>query len=391
MPPKLNNPKLTILKILCFGRFYDEIPGGMQKHVEHLFASLQGKVQYVHLVPSRDRHGAEFSLHCYPVIRTPSLNLDGSLAISPALIAATRRLYRQYQFDLVHLHFPDPMSHLASLTLPAHIPRVITWHADITRQQTLLKFYRPLLRKALNNAAAIIVPTPAHITSSAELSLLKDQSRLHVIPFGFSLDSFLNSHPKTNEIIQQFPGQRIFALGRHVYYKGFDVLINALRQLPSNTQLLIGGTGPLTQTWQNLAQKSGVAERVHFLGLIDEEELPAYYQACDVFCLPAVSQAEAFGIVQVEAMACGKPVVSTRLNNGVDFVNQHDITGLTVPPSDTDALAQSLNQLLNNDCLREQLGKQACSRAINEFSLSSMGSKTLQLYQQILTELPENP
>lgn len=372
------------LNILCFGRFYDEIPGGMQKHVEHLFASLQGKVQYVHLVPSRDRHGAKFSLHGYPVIRTPSLNLDGSLAISPALITAARRLHRQYQFDLVHLHFPDPMSHLASLALPAHIPRIITWHADITRQQTLLKFYRPLLRRVLNNAAAIVVPTPAHISSSAELSLLKDQNRLHVIPFGFSLDTFLTPHPKTNDIVQRFPGQRIFALGRHVYYKGFDVLINALHQLPANTQLLIGGTGPLTETWQNLAQKSGIADRVHFLGLIEEQELPAYYQACDVFCLPAVSQAEAFGIVQVEAMACGKPVVSTRLNNGVDFVNQHGITGLTVPPADIDALAQALTQLLNDEHLRSQLGKQARSRAMDEFSLSSMGSKMLQLYQQVL-------
>ena len=71
------------MEILCFGRFYDEIPDGMQKHVEHLFASLVGKVDYTHLVPSRNHLGAQFSLHGFPVIRTPSLNLDGSLAISP--------------------------------------------------------------------------------------------------------------------------------------------------------------------------------------------------------------------------------------------------------------------------------------------------------------------
>ena len=77
------------IKILCFGRFYDEIPGGMQKHIEHLFANLQGHVEFVHLVPSRDATRAEFTLHGFPVIRTPSLNLDGSLAISPSLIPAS--------------------------------------------------------------------------------------------------------------------------------------------------------------------------------------------------------------------------------------------------------------------------------------------------------------
>lgn len=374
------------LRILCFGRFYDEIPGGMQKHIEHLFASLRAKVQYTHLVPSRDRHGARFSLHGFPVIRTPSLNIDGSLAISPQLVSTARHLHKEHPFDLIHLHFPDPMSHLASLALPANIPRIITWHADIIRQKILLKLYRPLLLQALDSAAAIIVPTPAHIRSSSELPLLQDQNRFHIIPFGFSLDPFLVRHPKADEIIRQFPGQRIFALGRHVYYKGFDVLIKTLRQLPSSVQLLIGGAGPLTKTWQTLAKSESVAERVHFLGLISDEELPAYYHACDIFCLPAVSQAEAFGIVQVEAMAAGKPVVSTRLNNGVDFVNQHGISGLTVPPGDVEALAQALAKLLNDPTLHKKLGQQARERALSDFSLEAMGNKTLQLYQQTLQQ-----
>jgi len=89
--------------------------------------------------------------------------------------------------------------------------------------------------------------------------------------------------------------------------------------------------------------------------------LPAYYQACDVFCLPSVSQAEAFGdsIVKVEAIACGKAVVSTTLGNGVDYVNQLGITGMTVPPHDVDALAEKINQLLVDYHLRQKLGQQA--------------------------------
>jgi rhamnosyl/mannosyltransferase len=374
------------LKILCFGRFYDEIPGGMQKHIEHLFANLRDHVEFVHLVPSRDATRAEFTLHGFPVIRTPSLNLDGSLAISPSLISTALKLHRQYHFDLIHLHFPDPMSHLASLALPARIPRIISWHADVIRQKTLLRFYRPLLRHAVRTASAITVATPAHIDSSPILSQFTNQTPIHIIPYGFDLTHFLTPHHKTTEIVRQFPGKRIFALGRHVYYKGFGVLIKALHQLEPSTQLLIGGTGPLSETWKMLAKTEGLADRIHFLGLINDEDLPAYYQACDVFCLPAISQAEAFGIVQVEAMACAKPVVSTRLNNGVDFVNQHSVTGLTVPPSDIAALAQALNQLLTDPSLREKLGQQARERAVNEFSLTAMGQKTLQLYEQITSQ-----
>lgn len=372
------------MRVLCFGRFYDDIPGGMQRHIELLFASLAGQVEFVHLVPSRDMNKARFELNGFPVIRTRSLNLDGSLAISPGLIAEAWRLHRRYRFDLVHLHFPDPMSHLASMVLPAAIPRVITWHADIIRHQTLLRFYRSLMRRSLNGATAIIIPTPAHIQSSAELARLSDRSRFRLIPFGYKLANFMTPHPLVERIRRQYPGQLIFALGRHVYYKGFDVLIKAMRLVEPTAQLLIGGIGPLTEQWKALAQSQGVADRVHFLGLLDDRDLPAYYQACDIFCLPAVSQAEAFGAVQVEAMACGKPVVSTRLNNGVDYVNRHGVSGLTVPVGDVAALADALSRLLADARLREVLGVQARERVLAEFSLEAMGQKTLALYREVL-------
>lgn len=370
--------------ILCFGRFYDDIPGGMQRHVDNLFVSLADKVNFVHLVPSRDWSGARFSLHGVPVIRKPSLNLDGSLAFSPGLLFEAARLHRQYNFDLVHLHFPDPMSHFAAMCLPASIPRIISWHAAVTRQKKLLLLYQPFLKHALHKAAAIVVATPAHISSSPELSQLENKNKCHTIPYGFDLRRFLAPHAATEKILNTFPGKRIFALGRHVYYKGFDVLIRAMQQTGQNTHLILGGTGPLTEQLRREAELCGVTGRVHFVGHILEKELPAYYQACDIFCLPAVSQAEAFGIVQVEAMASGKPVVSTTLNNGVDYVNQHGITGMTVPTHDVDALAETINLLMTDDSLRIKLGHQARRRAIEEFSLEKMGESTLALYNSVL-------
>ena len=127
-----------MLRVLCFGRFFDGIPGGMQTHVDHLFRAMRGQVDFVHLVPSRDHSAFEGQLQGFPLIRTPSWNVDGSLALSPALIAKARQLHRDKPFDLVHLHFPDPMSHAASWAIPSQIPRVITWHADIIRQKMML-------------------------------------------------------------------------------------------------------------------------------------------------------------------------------------------------------------------------------------------------------------
>ncbi len=374
-----------MLRVLCFGRFFDEIPGGMQTHVDHLFRAMRGHVEYVHLVPSRDSNGFEGQVQGFPLIRTPSWNVDGSLALSPALVSKARALHRAKPFDLVHLHFPDPMSHVASWFIPAHVPRVITWHADIIRQKVMLAAYRPFQNAALRHAKAIIAATPAHIKSSAELPKPHLRDKLHVIPFGFDLAHYALPLDLTSEIQKRHPGKIIFALGRHVHYKGFDVLIRAMAQLPQDTQLIIGGEGPLTLEWKALAALSPAASRIHFVGKISDADLPAYFQACDVFCLPAVNQAEAFGIVQVEAFACAKPVVSTKLNNGVDFVNQDGITGYTVTPSSVDELAAALNKLLPNPSLRERLGQQALQRAQQEFSLDALRSKTLAVYEQAMS------
>ena len=113
--------------------------------------------------------------------------------------------------------------------------------------------------------------------------------------------------------------------------------------------------------------------------------MAAYFNASDVFCLPSVAQSEAFGLVQLEAMACGKPVVCTQLNNGVNVVNQAGITGLAVLIRDASALAAALSKLLNDDALRSKLGQQAKVHAINGYSLSAMSNSHLALYHMLLS------
>jgi glycosyltransferase involved in cell wall biosynthesis len=372
------------LSVLCYGRFFDEIPGGMQTHTLHLMKGLSDRVDFTHAVASRDSTGAAFRAgQKIRVFRTPSWNVDGSLALSPGLYTRSKRYHQRRKFDLVHLHFPDPMAHFASLAIPAEVPRVITWHADITRHKKLFLAYAPMLRRALDRAAAVIAPTPAHVKASRHLSSLESDPRLQVIPFGFDLSEFLVPHPDAEVLRGAHPGRRIFALGRHVWYKGFDILIKALAELPEDVRLILGGEGPETARLRSLVADLGIAGRVHFTGFVPQKNLPAYFQACEVFCLPAVSTAEAFGIVQVEAMACGKPVVSTRLGNGVEFVNEHGKTGLTVPPGDVRELAGALRKLLDDSWMAKQLGANGRERAFRNFSISAMCDQTWALYKAV--------
>jgi rhamnosyl/mannosyltransferase len=216
---------------------------------------------------------------------------------------------------------------------------------------------------------------------------VRDTARLHIVPFGFDLQRF-RERPALAEEIRRRYGRSLFlfALGRHVYYKGFEFLIRALASVPQ-ARLALGGQGPLTGDLQRIAREAGVADRVDFVGRIPDAELPAWYHACDAFCLPSVEPAEAFGIVQVEAMACGKPVLCCQLGNGVNWVNRDGETGIAVPPADPQALAAALNVLLRDPDLRSRLGEEGRKRAYSTFSAQAMARGTLAVYREVLSRL----
>ena len=172
----------------------------------------------------------------------------------------------------------------------------------------------------------------------------------------------------------------ILFVGLLRYYKGVSYLIEAMQSVAGH--LLVAGRGPMGQEWESLAQRLGLGDRVSFLGHVRDEELVDLYHACDVFVLPAIHRSESWGAVQIEAMACGKPVICTELGTGTSFVNLHGQTGLVVPPADSGALASALNLLIGDNQLRKTMGRQARERAQGEFSLPSMVQRTLQLYRK---------
>lgn len=132
-----------------------------------------------------------------------------------------------------------------------------------------------------------------------------------------------------------------------------------------------------------LADDRGLTERAVFVGRVPDADLPAYYHACDLFVLPASHRSEAFGLVQLEAMACGKPVICTELGTGTSFVNVHGETGLVVPPRNPEALAAAINSLLADEPMRRRMGQRANERA-KQFSAKTMIEKTMDLYNELM-------
>jgi len=369
--------------VLTFGRFADDNFGGLERYVFELARALQGEVEYVNIVARRGGR-PDTAIVGETVYARPLVNLGGT-PVCPTMPWHALRRHGRQPFDIVHLQFPaDPMAHLAYGLLPASVRRVISWHSDIVRQQSLLRWYRPFLDRTVRGADAIIAATPAHIASSAQLAPVRDTANFHVIPYGFDLGRFRDRPVLADELRRRWPGKSlVFALGRHVYYKGFEFLIRALADVP-RTVLALGGQGPLTAELRRIAAEAGVADRVEFVGRIPDKDLPAWYYACDVFCLPSVEPAEAFGIVQVEAMACGRPVVCCQLGNGVNWVNPDGETGLTVAPKDAAALGAALDRLLADDVLRARLGEEGRRRAYRMFSAESVAAGTLAVYREVL-------
>jgi glycosyltransferase involved in cell wall biosynthesis len=302
-------------------------------------------------------------------------------AFSTPICPAMASRIRSTNADLVHIHLPNPTAVLAYLNSGHRGRLVITYHSDTVRQKILGSLFEPFLQAALRRSSAIIATSPNYLETSPALQAHRD--RCHVIPYGIDIAQFQQCHPAAIEAVRRQYGERlIIGVGRLVYYKGFEQLIRAMASVRG--KLLLIGDGPLRVELQQLTNELGISDKVVFAGEIQNAQVVPYYHAADVFALPSVARSEAFGIVQIEAMAAGLPVVNTALDSGVPFVSLHNQTGLTVPPHDPKALAVALNRLLDDPALRQSLGGSARLRASKEFSATLMTSRTMNLYRRLL-------
>lgn len=384
-PPESNLPGLrphrivgvrNRLRVLQVGKYYPPHAGGMETHLEALCGELKGSVDLEIVVAASEgfatneeiREGMELT-------RAGKLFNLRSAPFCPGMV----RKIRASNADLVHIHLPNPGAILAYLASGHRGRLVFTYHSDIVRQKVLSKFFDPILHHALNRSDAIIASSSNYIASSYVLPQYREKCR--VIPFGIPIDHFQQCDIAEVARLRQLYGPRIvLGVGRMVYYKGFEHLIEAMRFVDG--RLIIVGRGPLHSALRQKAESCGVSERVAFLA--DVEDVRPYYHAADVFALSSVARSEAFGIVQLEAMACGKPVINTDLDSGVTSVSPDGVTGITVPPADSAALGQALSSLLDDPLLRDSYGRAGELRVKQHFSVQKMARETLKLYHEVM-------
>jgi glycosyltransferase involved in cell wall biosynthesis len=363
------------LRVLHVGKFYPPHPGGMETHAALLCRELTARGVEVEVVVSNHEKGTVTeTVDGVRVTRIGSPVSVARASISPGMA----RAIRERPADVVHFHHPNPTAVLSYLASGHPGALVVTYHSDIVRQKVLRALFDPVLHRFLRRAKAIIASSPGYAESSPVLR--RHAKAVRVIPFGIDAAHFGAVDADAVAAIRARHGRKIvLAAGRLVYYKGFDYLVRAM-PLVRGAHLLVAGGGPLHASLSQLASAAGAAGRVTLLGSVPD--LRPYYHAADVFALPAVARSEAFGLVQLEAMACGLPVVNTAIDSGVPFVSIHGVTGLTVPPADPAALAEAINRLLEDDALRRALGQAGRARATGELGLDAMVERTLALYRE---------
>jgi rhamnosyl/mannosyltransferase len=363
------------LRVLHLGKYYPPYRGGIETHLEVLSGELKEKVDLKVIVANTGRRTTKEVRDGVDLTRVGKLFDLSSAPVCPTLVGEIRRA----KADIVHIHWPNPGAVLAYLASGHRGKLVIAYHSDIVRQRKMAVAFMPILRYALKKAAAIIVSTPNYIDGSDVLREFRERCR--VIPYGISVDHFKEYDLNEVRRIRELYGPRIvLGVGRMVYYKGFEHLVRAMTKVDGH--LLLIGKGPLRESLGKLAVDLGLSDRVTFLSEVDDTR--PYYHAADVFALPSVMRSEAFGIVQLEAMACGKPVVNTQLDSGVTFVSPHGVSGVTVPPANSVALGEAIEQLLNQGDYRNELGRGGRMRVADKFTVERMAQNTFDLYQEVL-------
>lgn len=360
------------LRILHVYKDYFPVLGGIENHVRVL-AEAQAAMghQVIVSVCAIGRVTIIEDLAGVRVVKSGRLTTVASMPISASQPLAIARL----RPDIIHMHSPFPLGELAASVFSHGAPLVITHHSDVVRQKGLLRLYGPLLRRVLRRADRVIATSQNYADTSPWLAPVR--GKCSIVPLGVDHRRFTPGEGATKG------GEcRLLFAGRLRYYKGLDGLLHSLVRLPG-VALDVCGDGPMRAQWERLAQEVGVADRVRFLGEVDDAELPELYRRAGIFVLPANSRAEAFGTVLLEAMASGLPCVTTEVGTGTSWVVRDGVTGLVVPAGNPEALTAALTRLLADLDERARMGAAGRARVEAEFTEEVMVRRVAEVYETL--------
>jgi glycosyltransferase involved in cell wall biosynthesis len=368
-----------MLSVVHIGKYYPPVPGGMERVVETLCRVSRGRLQSRVLAFDRGMTTSEDVVDEVPVTRVGTLGQAGSVPIAPRFASHLSKV----DADLMIVHEPNPWALLSLLITPPRIPLAIWFHSDVVRPELQYRlFYAPIARPVYDRARKFVVSSPALAALSPALSGYC--AKTSIIPFGIDPAAWMTDVETAHRaaaIRAAVAKPIVLFVGRLVAYKGVDVLIEAASSL--SVHVVIAGDGPMRSTWS--AHASAVVPRAtfEFPGALSDDDVKAWMHAADVLVLPSVTRAEAFGVVQLEAMASGTPVISTNVPSGVPWVNRHGETGLVVTPGDPAALRGAIETLLGDAPLRSRLGAAGMARVRSDFTLDRMADRFVALCEEI--------
>jgi rhamnosyl/mannosyltransferase len=370
-----------MLKVLHIGKFYPPAPGGIERVVESLCQVTKGRLDSRVLAFNTSGSTVRENVDGIPVTRVWTWTQAGSVAIAPSFVSHLR----DADADVMVLHEPNPWALLSFALVRPRVPLAIWFHSEVVRPRLQYElFYAPIARPAYRHASRFIVSSPDLAEHSRTLTPYRD--RVTVIPFGIDADRWRMTdrvRARAEEISREAGRPLVVFAGRHVSYKGVDVLIEAAAPLDVTVAIL--GDGPMRSEWMARASHTQGVARFVFRGEVDDEELHAHFAAARMAVLPSVTRAETFGFVQLEAMACGLPVISTRLATGVPWVNR---TGVLVPPGDATALREAIARLAGDADLAREVGAAGEARVRTEFSLEAMGDGLIDVCAELASRVP---
>lgn len=349
--------------------------GGVERHVYHISKELSKRGHNVTVISTKSPIHKELSeIEGFTIKRVPVILRIYNSHIPIEIL----RHFDPNQYDLIHAHTPVPvMADLAALkNVTRKIPFVLTYHNDIVKagfigKLVTLAYSNTAGKFLLKHSDIIISTTKTYASNSKQLN--GHSKKVRIIPNGVNIEIF---NPKLDgRWVKEKYGltddcRLILFVGRLDYYKGCDYLVRAfsrvVKRLP-NARLMFVGEGPIKDELWKIANNLHTIEHISFAGYIRDELLPFYYAASTVFVLPSISPYEGFGIVQLEAMACAKPVVTTTIP-GVSEIDSSEVATLHVPPKDEINLADSLIKLLEDGGLAIRMGKKGRQLVLDNYS-----------------------
>lgn len=364
------------MKVLQLGKFYP-VFGGVEKVMRDLAIGLGCDM----LCASADKK-RKFNTISHDgggcIFVAPTLFKAAGTMIAPQMVSWLNRHAREY--DLIDIHHPDPMAGLA-LRLSRFKGKVILhWHSDIIGKGVFRFLYKPIQHWLVRRADKIVGTTPVYVSESPDLKDVQDKTTF--IPIG--IEPLIPEEESVDKIRHDFEGKKlVFSLGRLIPYKGYEHLIRAASYLPEDYKVVIAGSGPLRDSLQKKIDQLELHGKVTLAGYLEDKDLPAWFAAADVFVLPSVTKNEAFGIVQIEAMSVGTPVVATRIpGSGVSWVNKEGVSGLNVEPRNPEDLARAILEITKDEIAHRSFGDGAKSRFEEMFRKELMIKELEKLYEK---------